>query len=161
VGCATHWTPDFVVPRAVADAFAQEGLTGFELKPVLDAKAGRPHADFFLLYSSSIMPEAERGATGVDVRNSEGGWRELGAITYHFTGKEKLLDFNRTAENFGSNHLPFWIVSQRVREVMTKRKFKGWGYQPVLEKGTPLHQEHTRLWAEALQRISVNPRNFF
>jgi len=43
------------------------------------------------------MPEAERGATAVDSRDSEGGWRELGAITYHFTGKETLLDFNRTA----------------------------------------------------------------
>lgn len=161
VGCATHWAPEYVVPRAVADAFREEGLTGFELKPVIDSKAGRPHGDFFLLYSSSIMPAAERGATAVDQGDAESGWRELGAITYQFTGKERLQDFNRTAENFGSNHLPFWIVSQRVREVMARRKFKGWGFMPVLEKGTPLHAEYTRLWEEALQRINANPRNHF
>ena len=162
IGCATHWTPEFIVPRAVTVAFREEGLTGFEVRPVIDAKAGRPHADFFLLYSPSIMPEAERDATTIDQRETDaGGWRELGALTYSFTGKEKLHDFNRTAENWGSNHLPFWIVSRRVREVVTRRRFKGWGYLPVLEKGTPLHQAYTRLWAEALERIAVNPRNFF
>jgi hypothetical protein len=159
IGCATHWTPEFIVPRAVAAAFGEEGLTGFELKPVLDAKAGRPHADFFLLYSPSIMPEAARDATTIEHRDAEGGWRALGALSYGFSGHENLRDFNRTAENWSSNHLPFWIVSQRVREVVTRRRFKGWGYLPVLEKGTPLHATYASLWADALARISANPRN--
>jgi hypothetical protein len=162
IGCATHWTPEFIVPRAVADVFTGEGLTGFELKPVLDAKAGRPHPDFFLLYSASIMPEAGRDQTTIDQRETDaGGWRELGALTYDLAGAAKIQDFNRTAENWSSNHLPFWIVSQRVREVMAKRRFKGWGYLPVLEKGSPLHREYTRMWAEALERVSANPRNHF
>lgn len=137
-------------------------LNDFELKPVLDAKAGRPHADFFLLHSPSIMPEAERDATTIDQRETDaGGWRELGALTYNLTGREPLHDFNRTAENWASNHLPFWIVSQRVPEVVTRRRFKGWGYLPVLEKGTPLHAAYTRLWEGALERVAANPRNFF
>ena len=162
IGCATNWMPEFVVPRAIADAFREEGLTGFETKPVLNSKTGQPHADFFLLYSPSIMPDAERDATTLDQRATDNpAWRELGVLTYHFTGTEKLCDFNRTAENWSNRHLPFWIVSQRVREVVSRRKFKGWGYRPVLEKGTPLHQEYTRMWTEVMERIAVNPRNFF
>ena len=162
IGCAAQWSPEFVVPRAVADAFKEEALTGFELRPLLDAKAGRPHPDFFMLYSGSIMPDADRGATMIDQRSTDaGGWRELGALTYDFDGGQPPADFNRTAENFGSNQLPFWIVSQRVRDVMKRRGFKGWGYLPVLEKGTPLHTEYTRMWQEALDRIAVNPRNTF
>ena len=162
VGCATHWMPEFIVPRAVANAFRDEGLTGFELKPVLDAKSGRPHADYFMLYSRSIMPPAERNATMIDQRaTGASGWRMLGALTYDFNGHEQILDFNRTAEDLSNHHLPLWIVTQRVREVMERRGFKGWGYQPVLETGTPLHDEYMRLWTEALERIAVNPRNFF
>jgi hypothetical protein len=162
IGCAAHWSPEFVVPRAIADAFKEEALTGCEVRPLLDAKTGRPHADFFLLYSASIMPEADRGATMIDQRATDaGGWRELGALTYDFDGRQPPADFNRTAENFGSNHLPFWIVSQRVREAMQQRGFKGWGYLPVLQKGTPLHADYTRMWKEALDRIAVNPRNHF
>ncbi|HEX6164559.1 MAG TPA: hypothetical protein VFZ31_14410, partial [Vicinamibacterales bacterium] len=139
-----------------------EGLTGFECRPLLDAKTGRPHADFFLLYSGSVMPEAERGPTMIDQRTTDaGGWRELGALTYDFDARPLPADFNRTAENLGSNHLPFWIVSQRVRTVMKQRGFKGWGYLPVVEKGSPLHAEYTTMWQEALDRIAVNPRNVF
>ena len=87
-----------------------------------------------MLYSRSIMPPAERNATMIDRRETDaGGWCAL----------------------------PLWIVSQRVREVMKRRGFKGWGYQPVLETGTPLHHEYMRLWSEALERIAVNPRNLF
>jgi hypothetical protein len=162
IGCAAHWSPEFVVPRAIADAFKEEALTGFELRPLLDAKTGQPHADFFLLYSAAIMPAADRGATMIDQRTTDaGGWRELGALAYDFDGHQPPADFNRTAENFGSNHLPFWIVGQRVREIMKRRGFKGWGYLPVLEKGTPLHGEYTRMWEETLDRIAVNPRNTF
>jgi len=162
IGCATHWTPEFIVPRGVADAFREEGLTGFELRPVLDSKTRQPHPDFFLLYSTSIMPDAERDATTIDQSATDNpGWRELGVLTYDFTGWEACCDFNRTAENWSNSHLPFWIVSQRVREVVVRRGFKGWGYRPVLEKGTPLHETYMRLWRDILDRVSVNPRNIF
>jgi len=159
IGCATDWMPEFVVPRAIADAFREEGLTGFETKPVVNGKADQQHADFFLLYSSSIMPDAERNVTTIDRREQREGWRALGVLTYDFSNGAEPCDFNRTAEDFGANHLPLWIVSQRVREVVTRRKFKGWAYRPVLEKGTPLHSEYTRMWSEAIERISVSPNN--
>jgi hypothetical protein len=162
IGCATEWTPEFIVPRAVADAFREEGLTGFELRPVLDSKTDRPHADFFLLYSTTIMPDAERDGTTIDQRATDNpGWRELGILTYDFAGSEKWRDFNRTAENWSSNDLPLWIVSQRVREVVVRRHFKGWGYRPVLRKDTSLHETYTRMWRVVLDRVSVNPRNHF
>jgi hypothetical protein len=162
IGCATDWTPEFIVSRAVADAFREEALTGFDVRPVIDAKARRPHADFFLLHSSSIMPDAQRDPTTIDQRATDNpGWRELGVLTYDLSGREKLCDFNRTAEDWSNSHLPLWIVSQRVREVVSRRRFKGWGYRPVLEKGTPQHQEYTRLWAEAFERVSANPRHHF
>ncbi len=162
IGCATHWTPEFVVPRGVADAFREEGLTGFELRPVFNSKTKQPHPDFFLLYSASIMPDAERDATTIDQRGTDNpGWRELGALTYDFTGSDTCCDFNRTAENWSNSHLPLWIVSQRVREAMVRRGLKGWGYRPVLEKGTPLHETYTRMWRDILDRVSVNPRNIF
>ena len=82
-------------------------------------------------------------------------------MTYHLDGGAHLCDFNRTAENWSSNHLPLLIVSQRVRDVMTRRGFKGWGYRPVLERGTPLHQTYLRLWSEALERVGINARNRF
>jgi len=164
IGCATDWTLEFIVPRAVADVFRDEGLTGFELRPVVDAK-GREHDDFFLLYSSSIMPDAQRDATTLDQRHTDApGWRELGVLTYEFSGPPEggpLRDFNRTAENWASNNLPLWIVSQRVRDVVARRGLKGWGYRPVLERGTALHQTYLRLWSDALERVAVNPRNTF
>ena len=160
VGCATHWMPEFVLPRAIADAFREDGLTGFETRPVMNSKAGQPHADFFLLYSSSIMPEAERDVTTLDQRATDNpAWRELGALSYQFDGGEEPRDFNRTAENWSNHHLPLWIVSQRVREVVTRRKFKGWAYRPVLEKGSPLHAEYLAMWTAAVDRIRENPRN--
>jgi hypothetical protein len=158
IGCATDWMPEFLVHRAIVDTFFEEGLTGFETRPVVNGKSDQPHADFFLLYSPSIMPDAERDVTTIDRREKREGWRELGVLTYDL-GAHQPTDFNRTAEGFAAHHLPLWIVSQRVREVVARRGFKGWAYRPVLEKGTPLHQEYTRLWAEALERIAVNPRN--
>lgn len=104
IGCATHWTPEFVVPRGVADVFHDEGLTGFELRPVIDSKNRQRHTDFFLLYSDSIMPNVERDRRTLDKRATDNpSWRELGALTYDFTGRETCCDFNRTAENWSNS----------------------------------------------------------
>ena len=159
IGCATDWMPEFVVPRAIADAFRDEGLTGFETRPVVNGKTDQPHADFFLLYSSSIMPDAERNVTTIDRRAEREGWRAFGVLTYDFSNGAEPCDFNRTAEDFGANHFPLWIVSRRVREVVTRRKIKGWAFRPVLEKGTAVHAEYLRMWTEAIDRILVNPHN--
>jgi hypothetical protein len=162
VGCATDWMSEFVVPRGVMDVFAREGLTGAEGHPVIDAKTRQPHADFFLLYAASIMPDAQRDLTTIDQRATDtGGWRELGCLTYALTGREELFDFNRTAEDWSNNHLPLWVVSARVREVFQANRLKGWAFRPVLETGTPLHNTYLEAWTALFERIAINPHNRF
>lgn len=161
VGCASDWMAEFIVSSGVAQAFEQQKLTGYTLKPVLNAKIGKDHPDYFQLYSESIMPAAELDATTLSLegQTEEGGWRELGCLTYALPTDTAISDFNRTAENWSNHFIPLWVVSARVRECFQRHKFKGWAFRPVLEKGTPLQRAYAEAWSSLLAKVAANPRN--
>jgi hypothetical protein len=162
VGLASDWMAEFVVGRAVAAIFEQERLTGYSPRPVFNPKTGGNHTDHFQLYCESIMPAAELDATTLNLTKElpeEGGWRELGCLTYELRGTDAIADFNRTAENWSSNSIPVWVVSARVRDCFERHKLKGWAFRPVLEKDSPLHRAYTDDWSTLLAKVAVNPRN--
>jgi hypothetical protein len=162
VGLASDWMAEFVLGRAFARTLEREGFSGYSLRPVFNPKTGQDHADYFQLYSESILPAAELDATTISLAADipeEGGWRELGCLTYDVSDGHTFADVNRTAENWSNSFIPFWVVSQRVRAACLRDKLKGWAFRPVLEKGTPLHREYLETWASLLARVAVNPRN--
>ncbi len=159
-----QWTAEFIITSTVAKCFEKEKLTGLALKPVLNPKTGAYHDEFHMLYTDSIMPSVEYDRTIKSLEKEipeEGGFRELGCLTYDFGEDVPKSDFNRTAENFSSNFMPIWVVSARVRECFTRNKLRGWAFRPVLEKGSELHRMYLEKWQSLFKRISINPRNRF
>jgi hypothetical protein len=162
VALAGDWMAEFVAHRAAAAVFEQAGVKGCAFRPIFNPRTGRDHADFVQPYSESIMPPAVLDATTISLAAElpeEGGWRELGCLTY---GPEAVVfadDFNRTAENWSNSFIPFWVVTARVRDLFQTHKLKGWAFRPVLELGTPLHRTYTEIWTSLLERIAINPRN--
>lgn len=164
VGCASNWMAEFVLAAPVAHIFESAGLTGFETRPILDLRSGALHEDFFLLYSSSIMPAAVLDVTtpmSIERDPEDSSPRELGCLTYDPEDLESVLDFNRTAEDWSSNSMPLWVVTSRVRDVFLRNKLRGWAFRPVLERGSDLHQEYLEMWKDLIERVSINPQNFF
>ena len=82
-----------------------------------------------------------------------------GCLCYETLNSKNLKDFNRTAEPWASNDFPLWVVSQRVREIYRDHKLKGWIFEPVLEKGSELYEEHNLLWKIFVDAIQVNRAN--
>ena len=163
VAAAGDWTAEFLVSREAAGIFAQGGLSGFSLRPVL-AKSGKEHENVFLLYTESLLPLAEPDLTTPPFPAGEGevGRRQLACLTYDFRGGPPASDFFRTAENWSSNDMPLWVVSPRVRDAFTRHKLKGWAFRPVLEKGTPLQAAYLAKWQDLMARVSAsNPRHHF
>lgn len=155
-----QWTAEFVVGSAAAQAFESEGFTGYSLRPVVNSRTGEAHTEIKQLYTDSLMPAAELNRTTPP--SDEGGVRQLGCLVYDADLQSlDLADFNRTAEDWSSNSMPLWVVTARVRACFTGHKLKGWAFRPVLETGTDLHQTYQQLWERLLERVSVNPRNFF
>jgi hypothetical protein len=162
VALAGDWMAEFVAHRAAAAVFEQAGLTGCSFRPIFNPKTGRDHADFVQPYSESIMSPAALDATTISLAADlpeEGGWRELGCLSYAPEAVARAADFNRTAENWSNSFIPFWIVTAKVREIFQAHKLKGWAFRPVLELGTPLHRTYTEAWASLLQRVAINPKN--
>ena len=164
IGCATEWMGEFVLGRATADTFRAENFRGFGVLPVFNPVLDADHTEYFHLYTEHIMPAAELDETTPGMEREspdDGGWRELGCLTYDLAGQEPPADFNRTAENWSASFIPLWIVSARVRDAYERHGLKGWAFRPILEKGTPLHVQYVRAWNELLARVRVNPRNRF
>jgi hypothetical protein len=162
VGLAGDWMAEFVVGRGVAAIFEQERLTGYTLRPVFDPKTKGDRTDCSQLYCESIMPPAEIDATTLNMAKDlpdEGGWRELGCLTYELHEAGAIADFNRTAENWSNSFIPVWVVSARVREAFERHKLKGWAFRPVLEKNSPLHRTYMDAWSTLLAKAALNPRN--
>ena len=162
VALAGDWMAEFVAHRAVARIFEQDGFTGCSFRPIVDPKTRGDRADYVQLYSESIMPPAVLDATTINVTGDipeEGGWRELGCLTYALRAGDHVDDFNRTAENWSNSFIPLWIVSARVRDAFQQHKLKGWAFRPVLEQGTPLHRAYADAWTSLLARVAINPRN--
>lgn len=162
-----EWGDEYIVGRAVAKAFEQAELTGYELRPIPNPKTGKVHPDHFHLYCESIMPPAEMDSTtlppnlGPDRLTRRESPRQLGCLTYRLNGAERLCDFNRTTEDWFGEALPTWVVTARVRECFLRHRLKGWEFRPVLEAGTAMHRQYLALWEDLLRRVAVNPGNRF
>ena len=179
-----QWTPEFILPQNIVEIFRKSALDGFSVKEVWNRKAKATCKSFHLLYSDHFMPAAsveveppksipfaERfedtlKEAGISKKQAEkiehvddNGFRLYGCLCYESLDKEMLKDFNRTAEPWASNDFPLWVVSQRVRALYRDHKFKGWIFEPVLEKDNPLYEEHNKLWGKFLNAIQCNRAN--
>ena len=154
---------DYVLPLNVADIFKGTGLTGFETRPILHPKTGIANTDAIMLYTTKIMPLAERD---ISINSHEStvdhGYtipHFMGCLTYDFNMNMKIFDFNRTAEPLTGWGCPWWVVSAKTKICYDKNKIKGWAFRPVLEKGSALHEEYIKKWEDVFLRIMVNPQN--
>lgn len=163
VACIGDWMPEFIAAEQVGRIFLREGFTGLWLKPVSNTETGFGHEEIVHLYSDKIMPMAviDLSTPSVEVENVEGGFRQLGCLTYDLQVRDEVADFNRTAENWSSNYMPAWIVSSRVKECFERERFRGWAFRPVLERKTDLYSVYLARWDQLIKRIAVNPRNRF
>lgn len=156
-----EWTAEFLITSEIAAIFKKEQLTGLDLKQVYNPKTTMNYEKYSLLYSDNIMPPLEIDPTIISKENEEGCFHELGCLVYDFQSDEMVKDFNRTAEDLSSNHMPLWVVSARVRECFMRHKLKGWAFLPVMEKGSKMYQDYLNKWESLIQRISINPNNRF
>ena len=179
-----QWTPDFILPTQIVEIFRQSQLEGFSVREVHNRKAQSPFRDFHLLYSDHFMPAATRVVTppkglsleerfgdvfenqGISLTRAEELDQQdrenvslYGCLCYESLNSENLKDFNRTAEPWASNDFPLWVVSRRVREIYRDHKMKGWIFEPVLEKGDELYDDHSQLWKVFVDAIQVNRAN--
>lgn len=186
---ALEWMEGFIIPEGVAETFRSAGLKGFSCKEVMDRKNQEPRMGIHLLYSENIMPPAlkcvepvkgipfaektgEHMATlgfsdeevqriGERVDADQDPFRLYGCLCYESLVPSKLLDFNVTAEPWGGQGTPLWVVSSRVRDVFLEHGLKGWIFEPVLEKGTAMFEAHQTLWKNFVDQIRINPANSF
>jgi hypothetical protein len=157
-----EWTLEYVASSAVVQKFLDAGLTGLEERPVLNPRTKAPHAEYRQLYSSSLMPPLVRQGSVRRLTAEKGpevSFRQLGCLFYPRGTRERVRDFNRTAEPFTWFGGPDWVVTSRVRDVYVENEMKGWEFLPVLEEGTPLYRDFESRWARVRERVAVNPRN--
>ena len=180
-----QWTPDFILPTEIVNIFKQSELKGFSVREVFNRKAQLPFQDYHLLYSEHFMPAATRvvippesislyeqfqdefekvgisptRAGELDQQDKE-NLSLYGCLCYANLNRKNLKDFNRTAEPWASNGFPLWVVSQRVRDIYREHKLKGWIFEPVLEEGSELYEEHSTLWKSFVGAIQVNRANY-
>ena len=155
VACAGDWMREFVVSREFGRIFESEGLAGFSLRKVFDSRIKRESDSCFQLYTDQIMPRALIDIT-TPLRPDLDGHRQLACLSYDFKGSPPASDFYRTAEAWGGNTQPAWIVSSRVRECYQRRKLRGWAFRPVLEPGSELHAGHMRMWEDLFARVAAS-----
>ena len=179
-----QWTPEFILPTEIVKIFRQSNLEGFAVRQVFNRKAQLPFQDYHLLYSDRFMPAATRlvfppesipleerfrdefkkaGISPMRARELDEQDKQTlslyGCLCYENLNRRTLNDFNRTAEPWASNDFPLWVVSRRVREIYREHKLKGWIFEPVLEKGSELYEEHRLLWKSFVSAIQVNRAN--
>ena len=179
-----QWTPDFILPTEIVNIFKQSQLKGFSVREVFNRKVQLPFPNYHLLYSDHFMPAATRvvfppesipleerfkdefeiaGISPTRTRELDQQDEEelmlYGCLCYETLNRKNLKDFNRTAEPWASNNFPLWVVSRRVRDVYLEHNLKGWIFEPVLEKGSELYEEHNLLWKGFVGAIQVNRAN--
>jgi hypothetical protein len=154
---------DYALPLNVAEIFKNAGLTGYETRPILHPKTGIANQDAVMLYTNKIAPPAQRDIS-IIFRGStvDLGYHNacfMGCVTYDFKENIEIFDFNRTAEPVTGWGCPWWVISAKTKECYDKNKIKGWAFRPVLEKGSPLHEEYIKKWEDVYHRVMVNPKN--
>ncbi len=152
---------EFVVGKVVVAAFEDCGLEGFGLLPVLNLRTLEALEGFFQLFTDHVMlPVALDDST--PKRNlGFGEWPHvnLGLLSYRGEDLDGRPDFNRTAEPWGTNKSPLWIVSRRVRRCFNEASLKGWDFLPVLQAGTVLHERYLAAWRLLAASVGSNPAN--
>jgi hypothetical protein len=153
-----QYTGEYVLGSTAADALRASGLGGWHLQPVLHWKtlAPRPDAGMHLTTSALLPPALQCGSTFEthdDGLGAPGTPRRYGALSYARGALDASPDFARTAEPWGDWSTPQWIVRQGVRAWFARAGLRGWAFRPVLEEGTPLHEEHERQWNALLAQL--------
>lgn len=159
-GAISHvdeWTGEYVLGTQAAQALQQSGLTGFELRPVLDHRTGHPGEAGQHLVARELLPAAIEDATTFetfdDGPRQPSTPRRYGFLSYEEGALEGRPDLARTAEPWGAWRTPVWIVGRRARAWFDATQVRGWKFQPVLAAGTRLHTEHTQRWQDVLGRL--------
>lgn len=152
-----QWTGEYVLGAQAAQGLRASGLTGFELRPVLNPKTGEGHDAGQHLTTRELLPAALEDVstfeTFDDGPHQPSTPRRYGLLSYARGALEASPDLARTAEPWYDWDTPLWVVRQRTRAWFESRQVRGWKFLPVLEEHTPLHREHTGRWAELLGRL--------
>ncbi|MDB5897064.1 MAG: hypothetical protein JWP22_1781 [Ramlibacter sp.] len=149
-----EWTGEYVLGAQAAQALRTSGLTGFELRPVLDHKTGTPHEAGHHLVAQKLLPAALEDRTTFetfdDGPRQPSTPRRYGLLSYAAGALQESPDLARTAEPWGAWRTPVWIVRQRARAWFDAAQVRGWKFQPVLDAGSKLHADHTNKWEQVL-----------
>ena len=95
---------------------------------------------------NGVVSEQDTQKLGETVDADNNPFRLYGCLCYESLASSKMLDFNVTAEPWGSWESPLLVVSSRVRDVYREHGLEGWIFEPVLEKGTGMFEAHQSLW---------------
>ncbi len=160
---AGDWAEEYLIGSAVRRAFEQHGLRGYKTLPVLRTKDKQPLEDVWQVFTDQILPPTVPDQSVIDIASAfeKRPWwkRRLGSLTYEPETIPPGCDFWRTAEPWGSNGLPLWIVSKNVVDCFQAAKLKGWTFRPALWLGSQLHQEYLERWSALLNAVTANPGN--
>ncbi|RYZ00886.1 MAG: hypothetical protein EOO24_16005 [Comamonadaceae bacterium] len=152
-----EWTGEYVAGSQAAQGLRDSGLTGFELRPVLNHKTGEAHDAGHHLVARDLLPAALEDATVFetfdDGPRQPSTPRRYGLLSYAQGALVDSPDLSRTAEPWAAWRTPPWVLRQRARAWLDASQVRGWKFQPVLEEGTPLHREHAERWDELLGRL--------
>ena len=160
-----EWTDEYVLAKGVQQVFADAGLSGYSLVPVLNPKTGAAWPEIAQIHSSSVMPRSIRDAS-VDrivsrYESENGKLRLLGCLAYTPGDLEGKPDFNRTGEPWRWWGLPSWVVSSRVEHVFKQSGLRGWAFRPVFVAGSKLYEEYLAAWHELRRLVSQTSKSSF
>ena len=152
-----EWTGEYVVGAQAAQGLRESGLTGFELRPVLNHKTNEGHEAGHHLVARELLPAALEDETTFETYDDgprqPSTPRRYGLLSYAEGALDASPDLARTAEPWATWRTPVWIVRQGARAWFEKAQVRGWKFQPVLSAGTRLHAEHSQRWGELLERL--------
>ncbi len=159
VGAIGDWTGEYVIGSAVADVIKSSNFSGVKLLPVHNPETDAPYADFFQIYSDSLLEPAALDCSIEHIESDDpeenGKLRHLGCLCY----REEILletpDFSRTAEPWsGWWGWPSWVVSNRVAKSFRQQKLRGWAFRPVLVADSTLYSAYLSHWKRLVGVIS-------
>ena len=166
VGAIGDWTGEYIVGSAVADAFKSNNFSGVTFLPVRNPKTDAPYAEFFQIYSDSVLDPVEMDCSIEQIQSDEpeenGKLRHLGCLSYREGVLLEKPDFLRTAEPWaGWWGWPSWVVSNRVAKSFRERKLRGWAFRPVLVADSKLYSSYLDQWTRLVGFVSQCSRSAF
>ncbi|MEM7003063.1 MAG: hypothetical protein AAF529_19910 [Pseudomonadota bacterium] len=156
-----EWMNEFVVGQAVEQAWSEAGFSGFSMHAVRHSKTDQVFTEIKQLQVDSFMPPMHFDHS-MRLHADSPAPRPLGGLVYaEALSPTTLQDFNRTAEAFTGQSMPDFVVSQAVAAQFAEKKFRGWAFEPVLEVGTDLYDEHSEQWAKLNSLVESTQAFFF